>query len=199
MKHPFYQDWQTGKLSRQALQEFEKEGQREPEILADATLVRALLAQNKLSEAQKEVDSSKDLLAKSQNFWNRSNFAIVSARTGLAVGKIAEARLGLEDTLAKATKRHCLPYQLEARLALGELKMNSGEITAGRALLASLEKDATGKGFLLIARKARAASDRRSAGTKKPVQPRPIAIQVPSESWCPPVTYLLGHAARETS
>jgi hypothetical protein len=36
--------------------------------------------------------------------------------------------------------------------------MKSGKTTAGRARLAALEKDATAKGFLLIARKAHAAA-----------------------------------------
>jgi eukaryotic-like serine/threonine-protein kinase len=155
-------------LCRRARQEFQKEGQHDEEIFADATLIRALLAQNKFSEAQTESDSSKGLWTKSQDFWNRSNLAIASARTELVMGKTVEAQRNLEGILAKATEKHCLPYQFEARLALGELKMNAGETAAGRALLASLEKDAAAKGFLLIANKAHAASAGRKADAKKP-------------------------------
>lgn len=43
------------------------------------------------------------------------------------------------------------------QLALGEIEMKSGKAAAGRARLEALEKDATAKGFLLIARKAAAA------------------------------------------
>jgi len=39
--------------------------------------------------------------------------------------------------------------------------MNQGKKAAGRLHLAALEKDATAKGFLLIAREAKAAADTR--------------------------------------
>ena len=45
-------------------------------------------------------------------------------------------------------------YQLEARLALAEIEIQSGKCNAGRSLLAALEKEAKAKGFALIARKA---------------------------------------------
>ena len=48
-------------------------------------------------------------------------------------------------------------YQLEADLALGETEMKAGAKDAGRVRLLALEKDATAKGFLLIARKAHTA------------------------------------------
>lgn len=154
-------------LCRQARLEFEKEEQRDKEILAEATLVRALLGQNKALEAQTEVSSYMDLWKKGENFWSQLTFAIALARTDLAMGKIAEARRSLEDALAKATKKHCLPFQFEARLVLGELELQAGESSAGRTRLAALEKDAAAKGFLLIARKAHAALDHRRAGAKK--------------------------------
>ncbi len=49
-----------------------------------------------------------------------------------------------------------VPYQLEARLALGEVETHSGHVAEGRARLASLEEDAEAKRFGLIARKAAA-------------------------------------------
>jgi len=45
----------------------------------------------------------------------------------------------------------------EARLALGEIEMNSGKTGAARFRLRALEKDATEHGYLLIARKAHAS------------------------------------------
>jgi hypothetical protein len=58
-----------------------------------------------------------------------------------------------------------LEIQLEARQALGELEFKSHHQTVGRNVLAALEKEATAKGFLLIAHKAALAreSDRRAA------------------------------------
>jgi len=60
----------------------------------------------------------------------------------------------MESALADATKQNLTSIQLEARLGMGELEMKSGDRTNGRARLAALQKDATAKGFLLIARKA---------------------------------------------
>jgi len=42
-------------------------------------------------------------------------------------------------------------------IILGEVEIKSGDRTNGRARLAALQKDATAKGFLLIARKSVAA------------------------------------------
>jgi hypothetical protein len=47
-------------------------------------------------------------------------------------------------------------FDLEARLALAEIEMLSGRANSGRAHLQELQNDARSKGFLLIARKAKA-------------------------------------------
>ena len=56
--------------------------------------------------------------------------------------------------LTEARKYGYLIYEYKARLALGEVEVKSGKMTAGRARLTALEKDASRTGFLLIARKA---------------------------------------------
>jgi len=55
-------------------------------------------------------------------------------------------------------------YQFEIRLALGEIEMKSGKTSAGVACLKSLERDASAKGFPLIARKAKAAASGTASG-----------------------------------
>jgi hypothetical protein len=60
--------------------------------------------------------------------------------------------------LAEATKFGYLPYQFEARLAIGEIEMQSGMSSIARPHLEALERDARAKAFLLIARKAAAAA-----------------------------------------
>ena len=64
----------------------------------------------------------------------------------------------LHDTIASATKLGFVRYQLEARLALGEIELKSGKSKAGRVHLAALHRDATARGFLLIAHNAATAS-----------------------------------------
>jgi len=39
-------------------------------------------------------------------------------------------------------------------LGLGEMRLRTGQVKDGTAILAALEKEATSKGYLLIARKA---------------------------------------------
>jgi hypothetical protein len=56
----------------------------------------------------------------------------------------------------RATKSGYVGYQLESRLALEEIELESGKSAASRARLQQLQKDAKEKGFDLIARKAAA-------------------------------------------
>jgi hypothetical protein len=74
----------------------------------------------------------------------------------MAAGKFGEARKKLAPVLAQPSKAVSVPYLLEARLALGEIELKSGQAAAGRAQLAALEKQAREKNFLLIARKVSA-------------------------------------------
>jgi tetratricopeptide (TPR) repeat protein/TolB-like protein len=130
------------------------------EIWADAVLARALLAQGKFADAAKELDAAMHPEAKIQTEEVRLKVALVAASVRAVSGKSvdhAAAARSLKATLAEATKLGFVPYQYEARLTLGEMEMESGQITAGRAHLTALEKDARAKGFLRIARKAAAA------------------------------------------
>jgi tetratricopeptide (TPR) repeat protein len=144
--------------ARGAIEEFRTEKLADDEFLAQAVLVRALLAQDKTAEAEKELDRSASLAAKSQNAEARLKFRIAAARVRAATPRNADARKDLEGVLAEATQLGLSQYQFEARLALGEIEMKSGKTPAGRARLEALEKDATAKGFLLVARKAHAAA-----------------------------------------
>ena len=82
---------------------------------------------------------------------------IASARIATASGDLATARKLLDEALSEATKANLLFFPYDARLALGELEIESGKVAAGRTRLRTLEKDAEDKGFLLIARKAATA------------------------------------------
>jgi tetratricopeptide (TPR) repeat protein/TolB-like protein len=139
-------------LARKAAPEFERENLREDQILATVILARALLAQGKNDEAAKEVEVGRSLSGASLS--TRLNLAVTRARVEAALGKTREANKHATEALQLATKHGFVPEQLEARLALGEIEMKSGEADTGRARLAALEKDAQAKGFLLIARKA---------------------------------------------
>ena len=145
-------------LARQALDEFQAEKLREDEILARAVLARALMAQNRPAEARKQIDRAAALAARSPVVAVRLQCDIATARAKSATGHAADAEKDLEASLAEAGGHGYLEYQYEIRLALGEIEMKSGNVAAGRVRLDAVEKEARAKGFLLIARKAAAAS-----------------------------------------
>jgi tetratricopeptide (TPR) repeat protein len=133
---------------------------RDDELAAHVVLARALLSLGRRAEAEKEIDLATQLVAKSQNHAAHLEFSIVAARIHAASGQsaeLADATRTLSIALAEATKHGFAGYQFEACLSLGEMEVKSGHAAAGRARLQALEKDATPKGFLLIARKAAAA------------------------------------------
>jgi DNA-binding winged helix-turn-helix (wHTH) protein/tetratricopeptide (TPR) repeat protein len=157
-------DWASAEAaSRETRAEFQRLHQLEDEIAADAVLARALLAMGRPSDAQKEIDAGKDLLTKSLDLETRFQIDIVAGWVEAALGKNASAENELKSVLAGASKHKYVGYQLEARLALGEIEAGSGEIAAGHIRLTALEKDAAAKGFLLIARKAARTHDQKLA------------------------------------
>jgi hypothetical protein len=95
-----------------------------------------------------------ELAIKSQDRTVSFSVRIAFARVRAALGKPAEARTILKTTLAEAMKCGFVNYQMDAGLALGEIEMKFGKTSTGHARLAILEKEATAKGFLRIARKA---------------------------------------------
>jgi thioredoxin-like negative regulator of GroEL len=82
---------------------------------------------------------------------------IEDAKVESAAGNIAPAAKALQDALAQARKHNLVGLQYEARLALGETEIKTGNVESARVHLASLERDARKKQFLRIARKAHAA------------------------------------------
>jgi tetratricopeptide (TPR) repeat protein len=143
-------------LARSAAGESQRARQADDEGVARSVLARALLAEGRRSEAREEIARSRALLVKSDRE-ERLGLSIVEARLSAASGGSAAATRALESILREAAKGGLVGLELEARLALGEIELKSGKIPAGRARLQSLEKDASARGFRLIARKSAAA------------------------------------------
>lgn len=142
--------------AKQVLHQAQMEKATGNEINARAVLARSLLEQGKAAEAEKEIRAAETAVATSEARLLANGVAITAGRVHAANGKAGEASRSLEGALAEAARLACGRCLLEARLALGEVEMKQGKKTA-REHLATLEKDATAKGFLLIARKARTA------------------------------------------
>ena len=149
-------DGQFGQVNtaeiRQALEEFEKEKSVDGAIFAHSVFADILLAQGKFQDARKEIEAAEAIAKKSQNFSTRLSLEITGGRVRSALGRFAQAKTTLQGALAKATTAGYAGFQLQARLALGQMEMRSGDSTAAREHLTALGKDATAKGFLLIAR-----------------------------------------------
>jgi hypothetical protein len=142
--------------AREARDEFQKVHKNDDQITATVGLVRALLAGGRNDDASKEAGATAPMAARSQNLSVKLAFDVTMARAQAASHKTATAETILKGVLARANKSGYIGYQLESRLALEEIELNSGKSAASRARLEQLQKDAKEKGFDLIARKAAA-------------------------------------------
>jgi tetratricopeptide (TPR) repeat protein len=143
-----------------AAEEFDRERVSSDESLAYAVIAHAFMAQQRVAEARRAVERAEALLGKGSNREVALAVAIAAARVEAASGGPANtnrAAKSLQSALAEATAAGFVKYQLEARLALGEIKVRSGDSAETRTTLKVLQKDAADRGFSLIARKAAAA------------------------------------------
>jgi tetratricopeptide (TPR) repeat protein len=141
-------------LATQVLQEYKTEKSTRRQAGAELVVARAFLAQGKVAAARTEIQHAKKLLRKNQDRRLDITFqiteAMVAAKNRITAHDAAEA---VARSVFEAKKLGFVLYQFEARLALGEIEMQSRTIDAN-AHLNQLQQDATAQGFLLIARKA---------------------------------------------
>jgi tetratricopeptide (TPR) repeat protein/TolB-like protein/tRNA A-37 threonylcarbamoyl transferase component Bud32 len=151
-------------LATQSLQEFETEKSTRKQALAHLVLARALLAQGKVIAAQNEIQSAKELLRENQDRRLDLEFQITGAMVaGKNPGNAVAAAETLARSVLEAEKLGFVVYQFDARLALGEIEMELGTPGAS-ARLKQLQRDASAKGFLLVARKAAALDAKTQSG-----------------------------------
>ena len=149
--------------ARRAVELFRGETLADEEAFAEAAVGRALMASEKAHEALQAVDRSLAHAAVSDNRLLRLSVAIASTRVRAATqapATIGDAAKSLETVRLEAARYGFVTLGLEARLALGELEVHAGSVSAGRARLSALEREARARGFGLIARKAAAARRR---------------------------------------
>ena len=84
----------------------------------------------------------------------RLQVQIADARVQAPSGQADSAVAVLNRAVEEAARFDFVIYQFDARLALGEIEIKSGTISAGRNRLETLKKDAQAKQFLLIAERA---------------------------------------------
>ncbi|MGA2721362.1 MAG: tetratricopeptide repeat protein [Bryobacteraceae bacterium] len=129
-----------------------------PGTSAYRVLAESWLARGDAVEARAAIDQAQRIGKKSVN---EADFllpiAITAARVDGASGRTAAALASLAQSLRRAEELNAVNLQFEARLAMGEIEMRTGARTSGETRLAALQSDALARGFLRIARQARAA------------------------------------------
>ena len=125
------------------------------------SLARALIAQGKLDEAAQVLEKMRNMKCYQWNHRDHIDVDMLGAwvralREGAPA--IPEALETIERSQREAVHWHLGEPELEARLYLGQLELKAGRTRSGRTHLAALARDARARGFVLIARKAAAAS-----------------------------------------
>jgi eukaryotic-like serine/threonine-protein kinase len=148
--------FEAAAVARKTADELEKGNANPDAALAHAVLSQAMLMQGNVNDAAKLIAHAASILQKSHNRGVELFVAIVSARVR-AVSAAPPQNHAIEDLqqiVLEAGKSRFVNRQFEAQLALGELKLKFGNNVDARANLQALEKDASAKGFQLIAAKA---------------------------------------------
>jgi eukaryotic-like serine/threonine-protein kinase len=145
---------------RKCLEQFHEDHQTDDELDARVTLTKALLAESKSSDANKELEASRPLASNSVNEILRLQFDLASARAAIASEHLELARRALSTILQKARSDDLVEIEFEGLLADAELKRKFGESTKARTELAALEKKTRNKGFGFIAARALAARNK---------------------------------------
>jgi eukaryotic-like serine/threonine-protein kinase len=123
-------------------------------------IAQACLAQGHISEAKKNVDDVMKSAKDSHDQELELNAAIAAARIQAASGSVhdvSESKRQLNRSVVDAIAAGFADVAFEARLALGQVELNSGSLAAGRARLEALEKDSRVAGLVIAAQKASAA------------------------------------------
>ena len=136
-------------LARDATATFEEQHATDNEATARANLALALFLEGKRDPALREVERARALVRNTQNALARMWVSIASARIG--AGNNSASALSQMDALRSEALKQGLPrYEFEARRAI--VTIEGRDSAAGAAHLASLQKDAKARGFLLYAR-----------------------------------------------
>jgi hypothetical protein len=138
--------------ARDAADAFRAQKNSDFETDALASLTRALVGENKLTDARAAIDRANKLPA--QDIGIRLKLAIADVYLEAREGKATDALRALAATIQKAVDLKLKRFELEARLAKAELELEANSSPANKLQAKRLQADANGSGFALIARKA---------------------------------------------
>ncbi|MGA7079922.1 MAG: winged helix-turn-helix domain-containing protein [Terriglobales bacterium] len=143
---------------RAAIDELRLSKMPDDEIEAELVAAREMIQLGKTSEAARLLAQSGLLSAKSSNPTIRFDVALATAYVRGAEHRLNDASRTVHSALRSSVTMGCVRCQLEARLELGEINIQSGDAEQGHAQLHELADEAGRRGFLLIAKRAAAAA-----------------------------------------
>jgi eukaryotic-like serine/threonine-protein kinase len=141
------------------MESFAKTRSASEQASTDLVLSKSFLKQNKIADAKKYADEAIAIARKSNNLPLQLASSIVGAQvSATSVSKIdrAEAAKTLLQIIKDAKSAGLVPLEFDARLALAEVEIASGNMANVPAQLSALERNATQRGWQIISRKAAA-------------------------------------------
>lgn len=143
---------QAESLARDAAREFEAENDADQRTAAEDVLAQSFIAQGNPGQAMEEIELARKLGAR--DLPTTLSLSITRARLLAKTAKKGEAVRELKQAQGRAAETRLLGIEWKARLALAEIQMLGGNLAAARANLQLVKRQASSKGFLLLARKA---------------------------------------------
>jgi tetratricopeptide (TPR) repeat protein len=140
-------------ILRAAAATFDSQQDIDHEAMALGFLVRALLTQHRVGDAKAEGIKARAIASKSQLPRTRLNVVIVGALVDAETGNQRQAIRNLETALTQARGKRYVALEMEIQLALGMIQVRRDPGQA-RVRLQQLQKDATSRGFGLVAHRA---------------------------------------------
>ncbi len=139
------------------LKGFETDGLEDERALAWDLVARARLARKDPAGALAAARKAEALSRGNEDRPLQLAVALTAARARGASGDVAGARKAMDSILDASGRAGRQDLALRARLALGELELAAGRRAEGRATLEALKKEASARGFALVARQTGAA------------------------------------------
>jgi len=130
--------------------------QSDLEARCDAVRAMGLLELRQFMSARSAVTETENLRRNEMLRGTRIEVDIVTARVDAALGAVDGAVAKLEGVLAETKKLGLAAYELEARIALAEVRLRAKQTAQGEAELRQVEAGAKTRGFVLIQRTAAA-------------------------------------------
>jgi serine/threonine protein kinase/tetratricopeptide (TPR) repeat protein/TolB-like protein len=138
------------RLIREIKEDSKDKQNKSDELESALLLTRCLLAGNRTVEAKRELDSAEVLARNSQDYQLKLRTLHTRAAVQASLGQVGASQTSARTLLTESAKAGYPMYLLEARLLVEEF---SKPRSAARII--ALEKDASDKGYTVIARRAR--------------------------------------------